>query len=137
MHQLYSRIYKNVLCLPSPHPMALWTTALYNRACHIDRGPRWFSHYLDLTLPVGRETLSLLGERGKYHLILFAQEDPSRAGLILEMPITAQLQSSLQEWSLLSATWRSVSDATTSKGVLRTELEKMKQRVNQELMPKS
>ncbi len=136
MHQLYSRIYKNVLCLPAPHPMALWTTALYNKACHVDREPRWFSHYLDLTQPQGRETLSLLGERGKYHLILFAQENPKRPSLILEMPVTAQLQSSLQEWSILSSTWRSVSDAATSKGILRTELDKMKQRVNQELMPK-
>ena len=136
MHQLYSRIYKNVLCLPSPHPMALWTTALYNKACHHDREPRWFSHYLDLAHPQGRETLSLLGERGKYHLLLFSLENPHRASLVLEMPVTAQLQSSLQEWSILSSTWRSVSDATTSKTILRTELDKMKQRINQELMPK-
>lgn len=136
MHQLYSRIYKNVLCLPSPHPMALWTTALYNKACHHDREPRWFSHYLDLAQPQGRETLSLLGERGKYHLLLFSLENPHRASLVLEMPVTAQLQSSLQEWSILSSTWRSVSDAATSKNILRTELDKMKQRINQELMPK-
>ncbi len=136
MHQLYSRVYKNVLCLPSPHPMALWTTALYNKACHHDRSPRWFSQYLDLSQGQGRETLSLLGERGKYHLLLFSQESPQRPSLVLEMPVTAQLQSSLQEWSILSGTWRSVSDAATSKGILRNELDKMKLRVNKELMPR-
>jgi eukaryotic-like serine/threonine-protein kinase len=133
MHQMYNRTYKNMICLPSPHPMALWMTALYNRAGHPDRDPRWFPQYLDLSTPQGQDTLRLLGERGRYHLLLFAQGQPDRCALVVEMPFNAQLQSLIQEWSILSATWRSVSDATTSKGVLKAELDKLKTKFNPDL----
>jgi hypothetical protein len=43
------------------------------------------------------------------------------------------LQSLIQEWSILSGTWRSVSDATTSKGVLKAELDKLKTKFNPDL----
>lgn len=133
MHQHYNRTYKNMICLPSPHPMALWMTALYNRAGHPDRDPRWFPQYLDLATLQGQETLRLLGERGRYHLLVFAQGQPDRCALVLEMPFNAQLQSLIQEWSILSGTWRSVSDATTSKGVLKSELDKLKAKFNPDL----
>ncbi len=133
MHPMYNRTYKNMICLPSPHPMALWMTALYNRAGHPDREARWFPQYLDLSTPQGQDTLRLLGERGRYHLLLFAQGQPDRCALVIEMPFNAQLQSLIQEWSILSATWRSVSDATTSKGVLKAELDKLKTKFNPDL----
>lgn len=131
-HQLYNRTYKNILCLPSPYPMALWTTALYNPACHEGRDPRWFSNFLDLQSAPGRETLNLLGSQGKYYLLLFAQEAPQKCTLILEMPINAQLQSRLQEWAVMSTTWQTLADPTLSKNILKQELETLKARVNQE-----
>jgi len=122
-----------MICLPSPHPMALWMTAIYSRAAHPDRAARWFPQYLDLATAQGRDTLRLLGECGRYHLLVFAQSQPERCSLVIEMPLNAQLQSLIQEWSILNATWRSVSDASTSKGILKAEFDKLKTKVNPEL----
>ena len=113
--------------------MALWVTALYNRAGHSDRSARWFPQYLDLATDQGRDTLRLLGERGRYHLLVFVQGQPERCSLVIEMPFNAQLQSLIQEWSILNATWRSVSDANTSKNILKAEFDKMKAKINPEL----
>ena len=54
-HSTFTRTYKNMICLPSPHPMALWMTALYNRVAHPDRPARWFPQYLDLATGQGRD----------------------------------------------------------------------------------
>lgn len=132
-HSTFTRTYKNMICLPSPHPMALWMTALYNRVAHPDRPARWFPQYLDLATGQGRDTLRLLGERGQYHLLVFAQSQPEHCSLVIEMPFNAQLQSLIQEWSILNATWRSVSDAGTSKGILKAEFDKLKTKVNPDL----
>ncbi len=132
-HATLTRTYKNMICLPSPHPMALWMTALYNRVGHPDRPARWFPQYLDLTTDQGRNTLRLLGERGRYHLLVFAQGKPEHCALVIEMPFNAQLQSLIQEWSILNATWRSVSDVSTSKGVLKAEFDKLKLKVDSDL----
>lgn len=132
LHQLYNRIYKNVLCLPSPYPLAIWTTAIYNHACHQGRDPRWFSHFLDLRTAQGQEILHMLGAQGKYYVLIFAQEMPQKCALVLEMLINAQLQSRLQEWAILSPTWRPVGDPGLSKNILKNELDKVKVKVNQE-----
>lgn len=132
-HAIFSRTYKNMICLPSPHPMALWVTALYNRVGHPDRSARWFPQYLDLATGQGRDTLRLLGERGQYHLLVFVQGKPERCSLVIEMPFNAQLQSLIQEWSILNATWASVRDANTSKGILKAELDKLKAKINPDL----
>lgn len=132
-HAIFNRTYKNMICLPSPHPMALWVTALYNHAGHSDRSARWFPQYLDLATAPGRDTLRLLGERGRYHLLVFVQGQPDRCSLVIEMPLNAQLQSLIQEWSILNATWKSVSDANTSKNILKVEFDKMKAKINPDL----
>ncbi len=132
-HATYSRTYKNMICLPAPHPMALWMTALYNRVGHPDRSARWFPQYLDLATAQGRDVLKLLGERGRYHLLVFTEGQPERCSLVIEMPLNTQMQSLIQEWSLLNGTWRSLGDPNTSRGILKVEFDKLKTKVDSDL----
>jgi eukaryotic-like serine/threonine-protein kinase len=133
LSKLYNRVYKNFLCLPSPHPTVAWLTAFYNQLYHEAKGPRWLPCYLDLKTPIGQNLVRLLGEKGEYQLLFFAQELPQKCAYVTTIKISPALQNNLKEWSITSAQWRAVGEASLSKKILKDEFDKLKPRITTEL----
>ncbi|MEB3295143.1 MAG: serine/threonine-protein kinase [Synechococcales bacterium] len=138
LKQPNNRVYKNFLCCAAPYPLIVSITGIYNRFCHDTRPPRWLHPFIDMNTPQGKLVLQLLGEKGIYYILLFAEEAPHKCAFVIEVAINAQLQSQLQEWSILSNTWQVAGDAATYKQAarnsLKNELDKIKARINPELM---
>jgi eukaryotic-like serine/threonine-protein kinase len=133
LSKLYNRVYKNFLCLPSPHPTVAWLTAFYNQLYHQDRGPRWLPCYLDLKTAQGQNLVRLLGEKGEYQLLFFAQELPQKCAYVTTIKISSALQNNLKEWSITSPQWRAVGEASLSKKILKDEFDKLKPRITGDL----
>jgi eukaryotic-like serine/threonine-protein kinase len=131
--RLYNKVYKNFLCSLSPHPMALWLTAIYNQRHHQESGPRWLRCYLDLKSTPGREILQLLAEKGQYHLLFFAMEEPEHCAYVMPMKIGEAQRSQLKEWLITSQSSVSVAKPSMSKDLLQSEFEKLKPRVAKDL----
>lgn len=131
--RLYNKLYKNFLCCPSPHPMMLWITAIFNPHHHRETGPRWLRCYLDLKSSQGQTVARLLCEREQYYVLFFAIEDPHHCAYVMPVPINASQKSQLQEWLLNSQTSTSLSKPGMSKEILQSEFEKLKPKVIAEL----
>ncbi|ASC74211.1 Serine/threonine-protein kinase A [Halomicronema hongdechloris C2206] len=123
--RLISTRYNTFICTLSPHPMALWLTALFSS----QHGPRWLPCYLDLKASSGQEMAFLLGRSGEYKLLLFALEAPQRCAHVLNCHIEETQKKLLQEWVMAARVHPSVGSPSDSKDLLRTEL-------NQRLKPK-
>jgi serine/threonine-protein kinase len=128
MHRLYNRIYRTFLCTPSPHPMVLWVTALYNRL-YSQQGPRWLRCYLDLKSHQGREIVSRLADKELYQVFLFSLENPGQSPHIIPVRLNNGQSNQLKEWFITSKTWTSVGDPAMSKNLLQAEFEKIKSRI--------
>jgi eukaryotic-like serine/threonine-protein kinase len=141
LKQMNNRVYKNFLCCAAPYPLILSITGIYNSFCHESRPPRWINPFIDLASPQGKQVLQILGEKGLYYILMFAEEMPQKCAFVIEVAINAQLQSQLQEWSILSNTWQVVGDTASYKQAarnsLKNELEKIKTRINPDLMKTS
>ena len=137
INRLYNRVYKNFLCSLSPHPMTLWLTAIYNHRHHKEAGPRWLRCYLDLKSSPGREIVQLLVEKGHYHLLFFALEEPEHCAYVMPMQIGEAQRAQLQEWLVTSQSCLSVGKPTMSKDLLQAEFEKLKPRVASDLETQS
>ena len=128
MHRLYNRIYRTFLCTPSPHPMVLWVTALYNRL-YSQQGPRWLRCYLDLKSHQGREIVSRLADKELYQVFLFSLENPGQSPHIIPVRLNDSQSNQLKEWFITSKSWTSVGDPAMSKNLLQAEFEKIKSRI--------
>ncbi len=133
LNRLYNRIYQNFLCAMSPHPTALWLTALYNRFHSRESGPRWLRCYLDLKSTLGQDMIRLLGAKGEYKILLFALEDPEPCAHVITATIHPDQCSLLKQWAILSQSALSVGTINTSKSLLQAEFEKLKPRILEEL----
>lgn len=123
--RLVCKRYNQFLFLMSPHPMLLWITALYTR----EAGPRWLPCYLDMKTPQGQEMARLLGQSGRYRVLLFALEEHQRCSHVMTVPIDASQCGLLQEWAKTSKTLMSVAPPKMSKDILKAELEKLKPQI--------
>jgi serine/threonine-protein kinase len=132
INKLYNKIYKNFLCTMSPHPMLLWLTALYNRL-YSQQGPRWLRCYLDLKTVQGQEMIRLLAEHGKYHVLLFALEDPTHCSHVITVNINMSQSLLLQEWAITSQSWVSAGTPSMSKDLLQQEFERLKPKVSADM----
>ncbi|MFM7449520.1 MAG: serine/threonine protein kinase [Leptolyngbyaceae cyanobacterium] len=128
MHKLYNRIYRTFLCTPSPHPMVLWVTALYNQL-YSQQGPRWLRCYLDLKSHQGREIMSRLAERELYQVFLFSLENSGQTPHIIPVTLTDRQSNQLKQWFITSKSWTSIGDPAMSKNLLQAELDKIKDRI--------
>ncbi|BAZ10348.1 serine/threonine protein kinase [Calothrix sp. NIES-4071] len=117
--------YNQFLFIPSPHPMLLWVTVIYNRRF----GAKWLSYYLDLKSNLGQETVRLLSEKGYYRLLFFAREQPTHPSHTLISTIASSQCRRLKEWLLLSHTLPSSANPQISKTYLKTEYEKIKPQI--------
>ncbi len=122
--------YNNFICTMSPHPMVLWLTVLYNA----QYGPRWLPCYLDLKTKAGQEMTFLLGQTGQYKILFFARENPHRCAHVVPCTVALPQRKLLQEWVMTARTHPSVGTASSSKDVLKNELNtNLKAKVLQQL----
>jgi eukaryotic-like serine/threonine-protein kinase len=117
--------YNQFLFIPSPHPMMLWVTVIFNRRF----GAKWLSYYLDLKTSFGQETVRLLSDKGYYRLLFFAREQPNNPSHILISTIASSQCRRLKEWLILSNTLPSSANPQISKAYLKTEYEKIKPQI--------
>ncbi|MEB3338464.1 MAG: serine/threonine-protein kinase [Leptolyngbyaceae bacterium] len=117
--------YNQFLCMMAPHPMVLWITALYT----LEHGPRWLPCYLDLKTPQGQEMTRLLAEKGFYHLLFFALEEPKQCQTVMVSTITPPQCKQLEEWANAGQAIASMNQASVSKKYLKEEFEKIKARI--------
>lgn len=123
--------YNQFLFLMSPHPILLWITVLYTR----DAGPKWLPCYLDMKTEQGQEMVRLLGENGRYRVLLFALEDskPQPCSHLLNVSIDDSQCQLLREWVNTSQSLISVAPASMSKDILKAEFEKLKPQIIKKL----
>lgn len=134
--QLYLRRYYTLLCTLSPYPMVMWVVGLYSKLFPRQVDPRWFKCFLDLKNAQGQELMHLLGETQEFRVLFFTLEDPSRCAYVLRLGLKAQLVSQLQQWLIMgrSAASGGTGSSMMSRELLTGEYEKLKLRVNEELM---
>jgi serine/threonine protein kinase len=122
--------YNNFICTMSPHPMVLWLTVLYNA----QYGPRWLPCYLDLKTQAGQEMAFLIGKSGQYKILFFTTENPRRCAHVVPCTVALPQRKLLQEWVMTARTHPSVGSSTSSKDILRNELNtNLKAKVLQQL----
>lgn len=121
---LYNKLYKNFLCMMSPHPMVLWLTVLYNR----EQGPRWLRCYLDLKTTKGQEIARLLGQKGTYHILLFAVEEPQRCAQTISVKLNPSQCQLLQDWANTSQIINAA-QPNLSKSLLKQEFERLQPQI--------
>ncbi|HEY9695207.1 MAG TPA: serine/threonine-protein kinase [Oculatellaceae cyanobacterium] len=123
--RLLSTRYNQFLFLVSPHPMILWITTLYTK----EHGARWLPCYLDLKTSVGQKITRLLADTGRYRILLFAIEQPSRCSQVVTATIAPAQCKLLESWANMSNTAISLSDGQMSKKLLKQELDKLKPKI--------
>jgi serine/threonine-protein kinase len=133
VNRLYNRIYRNFLCSMSPHPMALWMTALYNRFHSHESGPRWLRCYLDLKTSQGQDIVRLLAQKGQYQVLLFSLEKPRQCAHSITVTIHPSQCSLLKQWAIMSQSTPSLGQSTASKNLLQVEFDKLKPKISEEL----
>ncbi len=117
--------YNQFLCTMSPHPMALWITALHRREAEA----RWLPCYLDLKTKQGQEVIRLLSQQGKYRILFFALEEPNRCADVKVSNIALEQQPRLQQWANQAYVLPTANQANFSKQLLKQELEKLKPKI--------
>ena len=123
--RLVCKRYNQFLFLMSPHPMMLWITALYTR----EAGAKWLRCYLDMKTPHGEEITKLLGETGRYMVLLFALEEPKRCNHVINVNIAPTQCQLLRQWSQTSESLLSVGSPKMSRDLLNTQFEKLKPQI--------
>ncbi|MGB3492867.1 MAG: serine/threonine-protein kinase [Elainellaceae cyanobacterium] len=128
----FSIAYNKFMFMPTPHPVMLWVTVLYNQ----EYGARWFPCYLNLKNSSGQRTVRLLAEAKHYRLLFFAKENPQVCTRVMSLTITEPatlVRSDLvekQSHHLLKcinlAQTAPSTQVNLSKPHLKAELEKMK-----------
>ena len=117
--------YNQFLYLNHPHPTLLWITLLYNA----EHGPKWLPCYLDLKSHKGQQITRTLAKEAKYHILLYALDEPERCQRVLDSKVSSRYCEMLARWANLSQVTRSVGDIKMAKKILKQELEKTKAKI--------
>ena len=126
---IYRRIsctrYNQFLYLGNPHPTLLWITLLYNE----EHGAKWLPCYLDMKSHKGQQIARALAKRGKYRILFYSLDEPQQCQHIVSSIIDRRNCKMLQQWANLSQVTGSFGDVKMSKKVLKSELEKLKDKI--------
>lgn len=96
IYRLYNEIRQYFrFCSVPQHPTMLWATAIANPQL----GVRWFTCYLDLSTPAGRDIVFRLPQTRTYQYLFFDAESPHW----LSHQITCQLESEAQQQTIQRA----------------------------------
>ena len=81
------------------YPMLLWVTVLYDAQISLTR---WLSCFLDMKDNRGQKIVHSLAEKGYYHLLFFALEEPSTCVRVMTLILTAYQRQQLVDWLIQS-----------------------------------
>ena len=115
--------------IPSPHPMLLWLTVLYNR----ELSPKWLPCYLDMQNPQNHQLVASLAENQRYPLIFFTLEAPHTCTNIITSYIDSAQRQKLQTWVQQSKRLPPSSQSHLSKNLLKQQYKQMQSRILQHL----
>ncbi len=105
------------------YPMLLWVTVLYDANLPLTR---WLSYFLDLKDSRAQKIVRILAETGYYHLLFFAQEEPTHCFHVMTLSLTASQRQQLAEWLELSQKSNEAIAPNQAKILLKAEYEKIK-----------
>lgn len=71
----------------------------------------------------------LLAEKGLYRLLFFGLEEPQRCITVMSSAIADKQRERLKEWADASQVFVSTAQPSTSKSLLKQELEKIKPKI--------
>lgn len=108
------------------YPMIMWVTVLQDTSSSLTR---WLSCFLDIQDKRGERMIQHLAEKGYYHLLFFALEEPTKCASVITITITPQQREQLFNW--LQATYNSTSfiSPNQSKTILKAQYEKIKPKI--------
>jgi eukaryotic-like serine/threonine-protein kinase len=119
-----------LICKINLYPMLLWITTLYNAKFSL---VRWLSYFLDFKDNRGQKIARILAERGYYHLLFFALEEPTNCAHVMTLTLTASQRQQLVDWLEVSHKCHEVISAEQSKLILKAQYEKIKPEILREL----
>ncbi|MBD2299482.1 serine/threonine protein kinase [Nostoc sp. FACHB-87] len=113
------------------YPMLLWVTVLYNAQSSLTK---WLSYFLDLKDNRGQKIAQLLADRGYYHLLFFALEEPTQCANVMTLTLTAKQRQQLTDWLELEQKYNEAIASEQAKTVLKAEYQKLKSEILQKLV---
>ncbi|MFN6567502.1 serine/threonine-protein kinase [Dendronalium sp. ChiSLP03b] len=112
------------------YPMLLWVTVLYDAQFSLTR---WLSYFLDMKDSRGQKIIRILAETGYYHLLFFALEEPTRCAHVMTLTLTARQRQQLADWLAINHNSNELISPNQAKIILKTEYEKLKLEILQNL----
>ena len=105
------------------YPMLLWVTVLCDAESSLTR---WLSFFLDMKDDRGRKIVQILADKGYYHLLFFAMEEPSHCAHVITLRLTASQRQQLSDWLVVNPIFNEFINSKQAKTLLKTEYQKLK-----------
>jgi eukaryotic-like serine/threonine-protein kinase len=115
------------------YPMLLWVTVLYNSQLSLTR---WLSYFLDLKDNRGERIVQILADKGYYHLLFFALEEPTQCAHVMTLTLSAKQKQQLTDWLELEQKSHEAIASEEAKTLLKSEYQKLKAEILQKLVEK-
>ncbi|MEM6401454.1 MAG: serine/threonine-protein kinase [Cyanobacteria bacterium P01_D01_bin.116] len=112
------------------YPMIMWVTVLHDASSSLTR---WLSCFLDIQDKQGERMIKHLAEKGYYHLLFFALEEPTKCASAITITITPHQREQLFNWLQASHNSKSFISPNQSKTILKAQYEKIKPKILQKL----
>lgn len=113
------------------YPMIMWVTALHDANSSLTR---WLSCFLDIKDKVAERIVKHLAEKGYYHLLFFALEEPTKCVHVATITITPNQREQLLTWLEAAHHSNSFISSNQSKTILKAQYEKIKPKILQKLV---
>ena len=104
------------------YPMILWVTVLCDAQSSLTR---WLSFFLDIRDDRGQKIVRVLADKGYYHLLFFAMEQPSRCAHVMTLNLTPSQRQQLSDWLALNPKSYQLISSSQAKTILKTEYKKL------------
>ncbi|MBE9007283.1 serine/threonine protein kinase [Fortiea sp. LEGE XX443] len=115
------------------YPMLLWVTVLYNAQLSLTK---WLSYFLDLKDNKCQKIVRILADRGYYHLLFFAIEEPTKCSHVMTLTLTAKQRQQLTDWLQIEQKSNDAIASEQVKNILKLEYQKLKSEILQKLVEK-
>ncbi len=113
------------------YPMIMWVTVLHEQNSSLTR---WLSCFLDIKDKRGERMIKQLAEKGYYHLLFFALEEPTKCAHVTTITITPHQQEQLFNWLETSQNSQTLISPNQSKSILKAQYEKIKPKILQKVV---
>ncbi|MGD1911972.1 MAG: serine/threonine protein kinase [Rivularia sp. (in: cyanobacteria)] len=113
------------------YPMMMWVTVLHDTNSSLTR---WLSYFLDIKDTLGERIIQNLVEKGYYHLLFFALEEPTKCAHVTTIKITPHQREQLLSFLLACDDSKSFISPNQSKSILKAHYEKIKPKILQKLV---